>query len=288
MANDRIPYSPSTQDLLFPDRNHSFFPAGRPASDAALCAEMSRLSYCAFERHPAARQRVKDVAAAIGFEIKETNLFAVAKAQGFLALANDLAVLAFRGTEITSATDVLTDIDAVKKSWDVGGEVHKGFGDAALEIWPLVSPALDAARGRLLFTGHSLGAALATLAASLYRSSHTKRDVGLYTIGSPRCGDAAFLKTLDGLRAERHVDCCDVVCHLPPQKMGFEHYGEFHYIKSSGELMKNPGDDFVKRDQESAREDYLVHESWRIGTAAVRDLADHAPINYVSALMGLR
>jgi predicted lipase len=249
---------------------------------------MSRLAYCPFERHPAARQRVKDVAAATGFEITDSNLFAVRKAQGFLALAKDLAVLAFRGTEVTSTTDVLTDIDALKKSWDAGGEVHKGFGDATLEIWPFVAPALEAAKGRLLFTGHSLGAALATLTASLYRKLRGNPNVDLYTIGSPRCGDAAFVKTLGGLKAERHVDCCDLVCHLPPPELGFEHYGEFHYIKSGGELMTNPGEDIVKRDQESARDDYLIHESWRIGTVAVRDLADHAPINYVSALMGLR
>ena len=288
MPNDKIPYSPSTEDLLFPDRNHPFFPKGRPTSDAALCAEMSRLAYCTFERHPAARQKVKDVAAAIGFEITDSNLFAVKKAQGFLALANDLAVLAFRGTEITSTTDELTDIDAFKKSWDAGGEVHKGFGDATLEIWPLVAPALETAKGRLLFTGHSLGAALATLATSLYRKSRGNREVSLYTIGSPRCGDAAFVKTLGGLRAERNVDCCDMVCHVPPQEMGFEHYGEFDYINSNGKLMTNPGDDIVKPDQEAARRDYLIRESWKIGTAAVRDLADHAPINYVSALMGLR
>jgi hypothetical protein len=44
-----IPYSAEKDDLYDPAKHAVFFPAGRPKSDAALCAELSRLADCRLE-----------------------------------------------------------------------------------------------------------------------------------------------------------------------------------------------------------------------------------------------
>ena len=41
-----IPYSAEQDDLFYPCKRGEFFPAGRPESEAALCAELARLAYC--------------------------------------------------------------------------------------------------------------------------------------------------------------------------------------------------------------------------------------------------
>ena len=40
----------------------------------------------------------------------------------------------------------------------------------------------------------------------------------------------------------------------------------------------------MEEDQSTARKKYLLEHAWRFGNVVTRDLADHAPINYVSAL----
>jgi hypothetical protein len=49
-------------------------------------------------------------------------------------------------------------------------------------------------------------------------------------------------------------------------------------------VTRNPSDDFIFEDQWRARADYLLHYAWKSGNVGARDLADHAPINYVTAI----
>ena len=41
----------------------------------------------------------------------------------------------------------------------------------------------------------------------------------------------------------------------------------------------------IDDDKVRGRAEYLVNHAWRYKNLPVRDLADHAPINYVSALV---
>ena len=86
----------------------------------------------------------------------------------FIAMRQDnqLAVVAFRGTDKGDPTDVAADADALFTSWPQGGNVHQGFHGCLNDLIGTLAPALSALNCRLLFTGHSLGAALATLLAS--------------------------------------------------------------------------------------------------------------------------
>jgi hypothetical protein len=270
-------YDPSREVLLHPARGAVFFPVGRPATDAALCAEMSRLAYAPFEHDPDAAARVQATLQRVGFS--PTHFFSAGGTQGFLTADAERAVsvLAFRGTEPILG-DWITILRARRVAWTEGGEVHGGFAEALAAVWSDLAPRLASAPGRRLYTGHSLGAALATLAAT------REPPHALYTYGSPRVGDDAFVRSLSALESHRFTNCCDMICRLPREACGYRHLGPASYLDQEGVVHVAPAEGEVKRDQRRARLAYLWRWAWRPGTLWTRDLADHAPVNYFSAL----
>lgn len=116
---------------------------------------------------------------------------------------------------------------------------------------------------------------MATLIATVCRPDQ------LITLGSPRVGDQAFSATLAGIDCTRLVDCCDIVTMLPPEIPGYTHIAPMTYITRSGELLVDPNADLVEEDRGKARTEYLTEYAWKSGNALIRDLADHAPINYL-------
>ena len=274
-------YDPSRAALLTPARGAVFFPAGRPATEPALCVEMSRLAYAPFERDPAARNKVQEALQRIGFA--PGYLFSAGETQGLLTTdaERSLSVLAFRGTEVNPG-DWATVLHAWPGAWPEGGRVHEGFAAALAAVWTDLAPRLADAPGRKLYTGHSLGAALATLVAS------RQPPHALYTYGSPRVGDEAFLRTLSPFESHRFTNCCDMICRLPPQAFGYRHHGPVSYLDREGAVHVAPADAEVRRDHLRARLAYLWRWAWRPGNVWTRDLADHAPVNYFSALSQLR
>ncbi len=281
-----IPYSAEKDDLYYPGKHAVFFPAGRPKSDAALCVEMARLAYGRQESDFAFdRSRIRKVLGSIGFT--DCRFFEGGSAPSwkgshcFLALQEDgrsndnLAVVSFRGTDKDDPTDLAHDFNVWPERWKVSGSVHTGFADALAQVEPDLVGALQSLKCKTLFTGHSLGAAMATLLASL------RKPDALYTFGSPRVGDADFVSTLKGVDNHRYVDCCDAVARVPPEFMGYRHAGKPYYIDRNRKVKFDPKDSFVEDDQLQAEKEYLEKYAWRIGDVALRPLADHAPVNYV-------
>ena len=123
------------------------------------------------------------------FEKRET--------QAYVAAKWEMIVVAFRGTEPSKIKDWMTDIDLNLVSGPEG-EVHDGFNRALSYVWPEMKRTIgefqDSAQS-LWFTGHSLGAALATLAVADLRLVEDKPVAGLYTFGSPRLGDRTFARS---------------------------------------------------------------------------------------------
>jgi triacylglycerol lipase len=185
-------------------------------------------------------------------------------------------VLALRGTGFDSR-DWATDLNAPLVPWTPGGQV-RGFAEALEAVWDSIAAVLPSIPGRLLYTGHSLGAALATLTASR-RAPHA-----LYTYGSPRVGDAVLDEVTRLLHHHRHTHCCGIVCRLPPEAMAYRHTGPLAYLHRRAVLHSMPSEEFVADDQHRAQRAYLRHWSWRPGTMWTRDAADHSPVNYVAAL----
>jgi hypothetical protein len=269
-------YDASRQSLLFPGLADDFFQARPgPWTGAALAAEMARLAYVG-ERSRLDRYLHRD-----GFSL--VDVFDSQGTQAVLARRADLSVLAFRGTESEDPTDLFTDARFLQTEWTVGGavtgRVHTGFARGLEVVWPQVSAPLRQVTS-LVVTGHSLGAALATLAASRVPTAH------LYTFGSPRVGDGAFCNAVSGIAHERYVHCCDVVTRVPPEGVAppYRHAGTFMYIDGAGTVVVNPPADKVDEDRRRASIAYLTQLGVLRGKVALRELADHAPINYVRAV----
>src|ERR1700681_1272214 len=93
----------------------------------------------------------------------------------------------------------------------------------------------------LLFTGHSLGTALATLFASI------KSPSALYTFGSPLVGDSKFVATLQNIKNYRYVDCCDIVTRVAPESLGYQHLGQPYYVTRDRSIVVDPGNRSFKR-----------------------------------------
>ena len=114
---------------------------------------------------------------------------------GFGFIANGRAshagemLIAVRGTEMTSGHDWLTNFRISGVRGPSGYTVHRGFWMLASGILEQVNRALDNHSPSLIHvTGHSLGAAAATLVADAIRQRSGRRNVKLYTFGAPRSG----------------------------------------------------------------------------------------------------
>jgi hypothetical protein len=268
------PYDPSWRALLFPSLADDFFAHGRPRDERALCAELSRLAYLGFDRTAGEQQRATDILANAGFGAVTylsrggTDCFVARDANAALT------VVAFRGT--SSGQDMLTDLMAWRIRWHPGGRAHAGFAWALRRVWPALLQVLTHHSGRLLYTGHSLGGALATLAATLLPPG------ALYTFGSPRVGNARFATLLRDVDHVRTTDCADVVCDVPPAWLGYAHSGSQSYVDRHGIVREGLDRPRQREDRRIARREYLRRLAWRPGNVWTRRLADHAPVNYAS------
>jgi triacylglycerol lipase len=165
------------------------------------------------------------------------------------------AVLVFRGTE-QNIKDYLTDLEVGKLSLVKNKkDVHEGFTEALDSVWSEIDGVLAQYNCPIFYTGHSLGAALATLAAARHAPS------AVYTFGSPRVGNQAFIASLCNVPIYRIVDDEDVVTTVPSEAKGFRHVGtEVRLI--------------------APRQEYLLNQFFD----PPKLLADHAPVNYVDRI----
>lgn len=172
----------------------------------------------------------------------EVKFFEDKTTQCFVASNNRFAIVAFRGSEARLRegnsdpgyifSDWMANFNFLPEQWDQGGNVHRGFKGALSEVWIDLEKHvrnLQKDNLKIWFTGHSLGAALATLAAGRYGNLK-----GLYTFGSPRVGDQDFKKGFN-VNTYRFVNNSDIVTRVPPASM-YCHVGELRFIDSEGSI----------------------------------------------------
>jgi hypothetical protein len=355
----KFAYDKSAESLLRPAQNAIFFDGWVPADTAKhdiFSAELSRLSY-------ATEEVVAQSLEAVGFELVDfiggdqlSERIETHGTEAFIArnkTGNEpLTVLAFRGTESAAPEDAIADALILPKESKLFPDcrVHAGFLDRFQVVHSQISKRLASVDGPLLITGHSLGGALATLAAAAFSDI----PATLITFGSPLIGDAAFARSVPNVAArpvQRYVDCCDVVARIPPERFDRGHFSQLleelaasgkpkgfrdtlaegaralvsaalekvfaqvnppieftHvcppiYIRADGERAEGISPANLLADQQGARADYkgqtppqsgltfsaVLHDLTRVvsgGQVPSRDLADHAPINYLSAFTG--
>jgi len=276
-----IAYHSDQESLLHPDLLPTLFTAHSSPNDVQTGIECARLAYVKAELGGAELAKLTAALAVAGFGSPTLFSDSATDTRGYGAVrADGKALLAFRGTQVDQLKDLLTDIAAIPVPWpEAGGNVHDGFARAMRSVLEQVRGWVQSGSiqpARLLVCGHSLGAALATLAASIFRPGT------LITIGSPRTGDATFAQSVQQTLTVRIVDCCDVVTHLPFEGPHYTHVGNLRYIDRNGVVARAPDDSVVVADQIRARLDYGL-TGLAAGAVPSRDLADHAPVNYARA-----
>jgi triacylglycerol lipase len=143
-------------------------------------------------------------------------------------------VLCFRGTEPDEFSDIKADLNAFPDRGQSGGWVHNGFQEELNKIWDEIDTVLHNQKGKNFFIcGHSLGGAMATLAASRLKESVEC----LYTYGSPRVGTKSFVKSFN-VPHYRHVNNNDIVPKVPFAFLGYRHHGTLRYINFYGNIRK--------------------------------------------------
>jgi len=278
-------YDATRAALLHPENQATLFSPGQDWPIEAVCAECSRLAYVRFEQDEGSKTTLTQALACAG--LRDPAFFSDpgTGTQAFAAIDTRLAraFIVFRGTQPDDPSDIGTDVQTVLIDWQAQGKVHLVFRDALNAIWNPLQSWLQGTTGlQIWVTGHSLGAALATLAAALLPGAR------LVNFGSPRVGDSVFAAQFDGRSAGRYVDCCDVVTRLPPEFLGYAHIQGMIYIDRFGKVQPLATQALIDADVAAARGEYLLNESWLFGNIGVRDFADHAPINYVSAVLNER
>ncbi|WP_431275536.1 lipase family protein [Variovorax ureilyticus] len=274
-----IAYDASRTALYTPERHETLFERGTLYTPAQWAVEASRLAYYRAEQSEAEQQRLAAALAQAGFGEPRLFLDAAIFAFGAIHGGDGTALIAFRGTQPDEIRHLATNLQAQQIEWsESGGRVHAGFAKAIRGVLPQVIDWLAGEgqpRSRLLLAGHSLGAALATLAASVLKPEM------LITLGSPRIGDAEFVASLAHLDIVRLVDGCDVVTQLPPALSFYAHAGAVTYITClTGDCVDDPAPTMIEADRVEGRARYASEHAWKPGAVLLRELADHAPINY--------
>ena len=150
----------------------------------------------------------------------------------FVAASPTVVLVAFRGT--ASVADWLADLNFLSISRPYG-TVHRGFyyafRDVSARLRQILSPFASLP---IVVTGHSLGGALATIAAAEWSGQIPVARV--YTYGQPAVGTNGFVNFIDrhySNRFYRFVNDNDAVARVPP---GYQHVGRLFHFDRAGNL----------------------------------------------------
>jgi hypothetical protein len=181
-----------------------------------------------------AAQAVAGFAAEFGMQAE---LYSAGNTQAYVAHNSDAILVTFRGTEAPTSIEGLKDwllTDAVNllimpegdlgtdfAAAGVGTRWHSGFMKALEDIWPQVFAAVTTLRKQsdrpLWITGHSLGGALALLAAWRFKRKFVNVHQ-VYTFGAPMVGNDVTARVIDrefGNKIFRYVNDQDPIPQLP-------------------------------------------------------------------------
>lgn len=187
--------------------------------------------------------------------------------------------VAFRGTdELADVADDLgclaRPVSGLIRAWGRAPAWHRGFERAWKRAEPFVSAYVRSYRGldTIVYCGHSLGGALAMLAAA-----HSIYLVDVVTFGAPRTGNEMAINRAQNraVTMARFVMNSDIVPRLPPASSGLVHPSRgFYYIDCDGTIHESPSWAFCAADRVRGR----------LRGGVLDSLRDHSMDGYVAAL----
>ncbi len=258
---------------------------------AVFLAEAAAISYSGSES-------IKAWAIANGFGAQCTT-FDHHDIQGFWCVSGEVALMAFRGT--STPGQWLRDVRfiPIESEW---GRVHAGFKGGIeiveADLLAFEKAAVDAKH--FWVTGHSLGGALAVMAAA-----HLKRrgiGAALYTYGQPRVGLSGFADRFEQELSDkliRFVNQSDIVPRVPPG-IFYRHMGMVKRVVSIGEggtfgleAMAETTLDETEMEPMSEAEfavfqESLKHPETEAFEGALPWIGDHSMTEYVRLLTEIR
>ena len=194
-----------------------------------LCAKISALAY---------RDNPRPGLLELGFAL--IRQYVVDGTQAILVTNYQDVIFAPRGTEPDEWRDWFTDLSYIKIDFPGGGRVHLGFYLALMRIWDQAMADMKELPYPRVYTGHSLGAAIALEAAVLWPPRQT------LVYGCPKVGNNAFAKRMprDTVRYENWID---PVTFIPPRLSPWQAYHAYRHHRKptayvhAGQRVRLPG-----------------------------------------------
>ena len=249
---------------------------------------MSRLAYSRIEPDfEFDQQEICTTLQPLGFKCQFFETSGSQAGQGvhsFIAFHDDadpqkkLTVIAFRGTDASDPTDLADDANFLQKKWPKADLCIGDLLTHLMTFCPLSRLAQPMSR-----TNFSLP--VIVLAPHWPPCLPESNDLIVFI---PSVLPELVILILCKLLTEyRPVASSTVVMSwpTPAESLGdlkYEHYGVSFYIDRQRTITK-PSDDYIDQDRAVAASEYLIEYAWHKDNVAVRELADHAPINYVTA-----
>jgi hypothetical protein len=153
----------------------------------------------------------------------------IASTHAFVAAGRGATFITFAGTDPVVLANWISDFDTRLTSMGLA----QGYAEAASIVLDRLKEVLaksSNAEQRLFLSGHSLGGALAVVAASRLTSNAPIPVDAVYTFGMPRPGSGEFARDYNtslGMRTYRLVHGGDLVPTVAPSEMGFRHVGRY-------------------------------------------------------------
>ncbi|WP_170113330.1 lipase family protein [Ahniella affigens] len=292
--------------------------AGPSKADAYWMAEAALLAYARPEGNRWFAHASKAFKTAFSAPLADATKVSVRHGAGrkrgtnwYLISANEFNLLVFRGSEVPGQINDLPQLGQVLRDWVVtnaqflpshlgnGARAHEGFTEAYAEVAPAIDKALRESvnpNARLFITGHSLGGAMAVLAAASLQNFFG--TITCYTFGAPRVGDRGFARMLANVAMFRYELGDDLVTRVPPRAFGYQHVPmtAIHYNSvDSGSTTRwdiplsdtwyslSLGYMQLKSASGTILDQVADKQLSKAALSALRPLVDHAPVLYAIA-----